>query len=549
MNAATIAVPTPVAGRRTFDAIIVGAGFAGLYMLHRLRVAGLSVLAIEAGGDVGGTWYWNRYPGARCDVPSVDYSFSFDETIQNEWAWSEKFATQPEILSYLNFVADRLDLRSDILFETRVTAAAFEEEHGLWQVSTDTGGRFEARFCIMASGCLSVPKTPAIPGMDDFGGRSLFTGRWPHDPVDFTGKRVAVIGTGSTGIQIIPEVAGQADHLVVLQRTPSFTLPARNQYYKPGEFEAIRNNYPDHRARARQSPNCGLRPLTDRKAFSVDAEERRRIYDDVWEQGGITFGGSFGDLLTDEAANRTAADFVRSKIDEIVDDPVTAEKLKPYHYPIGTRRICLDTDFYATFNLPNVNLVDAKADPIVGIETGGIRTRNEWFPVDVIVYATGFDAMTGALLSIDIRGREGKTLREKWVDGPVSYLGVSISGFPNFFTITGPGSPSVLSNMVASIEQHVEWIGDLIVYMRARDMAIVDAEPDAESEWVAHVADVASNTLLPQSESWYTGANIPGKPRVFLPYVGGCYVYRQKCDAVAADSYRGFRFSKLEAPA
>lgn len=522
------------------DVVVVGAGFAGLYALHKFSGMGLSTIGFEAAGDVGGTWYWNRYPGARCDVQSQDYSFSFSESIQQEWAWSEIFAAQPEILAYANFVAEKLDLRRAFCFETRVTRVTFNDDTGCWFVETDRGDRINATYCVMATGCLSQPKLPDITGMDDFAGETYFTSRWPHETVNFAGKRVGVIGTGSSGIQAIPLIAEEAEHLYVFQRTPSFTLPARNRSMTAEQTAAIKRVYPELRARARQTPNCGLRPITDRKAFSVDQPTRDAIYEDVWRDGGITLGSTFADLVTDEDANRTASDFFRNKIGQVVVDPVVAERLKPYDYPIGTRRICLDTDYYETFNRANVSLVDVQTDPIDRIDAKGLSTGGRHYELDILVFATGFDAMTGALLAMDITGKAGRRLKEKWVDGPAAYLGIATAGFPNMFLITGPGSPSVLSNVIGSIEQHVEWVADCINHMRAIGADHIDPREDAEIDWVAHVNEVADSTLLPKANSWYIGANIPGKPRIFMPYAGGCHNYRKICDEVAADGYRGF---------
>ena len=527
-----------------FDAVIVGAGFAGLYMLHRLRGLGLSVRVFEAADGVGGTWYWNRYPGARCDVESMQYSFSFSEELQQEWRWSERFSAQPEILRYANHVADRFDLRRDIRFETRVTAAVWDETAGHWRVETNRGDRVTARFCVMATGCLSAARMPDIPGLGSFGGDTYHTGHWPHGGVDFTGRRVAVIGTGSSAIQAIPVIAEQAAHVTVFQRTPNFSIPSRN---KPmdAEYENLwKSDYRARRLKARMMRNGILYNLNDKGAMEVSEEERQREYEARWEGGGIAFMAAYNNLALDAEANRTAADFVRGKIRSIVKDPAKAEALLPRDYPIGTKRICVDTDYFETFNRGNVSLVDVRKAPIEAITPAGVRTADgAHHEADAIVFATGFDAMTGALLKAGIRGRNGLALAEKWEAGPCTYLGLMTAGFPNLFMITGPGSPSVLSNMMVSIEQHVDWIADCVAHMRSRGVRTIEATQEAEDAWVEHANEVAHRTLYPQAASWYMGANIPGKPRVFMPYIGGVGVYREKCDEIAAKGYEGFRLS------
>jgi len=525
------------------DAIIVGAGFAGLYALHRLRGLGLSVRVLEAGEGIGGTWYWNRYPGARCDVESMDYSYSFCDELQQEWRWTERYASQPEILTYINHVADRFDLRRDIQLSTRVTAAAFDEATGRWRLATDRGDRIDARFCIMATGCLSDAQLPAIAGRETFAGRWYHTGKWPHEGVDFTGQRVGVIGTGSSAIQSVPIVATQAAHLFVFQRTPNYSVPARNAPLDPEYERRVKADYADFRRQARESRIGFVVERGEESALAVSAEQRQRDYDKRWSRGGLGFSAAYADLLTNQAANDTAAEFFGDKIRGIVRDPATAEALTPRDYPLGTKRLCVDTDYYATFNRDNVTLVDLRKTPIVAITPKGVRTSDRDYAVDSLVFATGFDAMTGALLKIDIRGRAGQTLAEKWAAGPRTYLGLVIAGFPNLFTITGPGSPSVLSNMIVSIEQHVDWIADCVAHLRARDRGVIEATAEAEDAWVAHVNDVGHMTLYPLAKSWYMGANVPGKPRIFMPYIGGVGVYREKCDAVAAAGYAGFRLS------
>ena len=525
---------------RRLDAVIVGAGFAGLYALHRLRGLGLTARVFEAGDGVGGTWYWNRYPGARCDVESMDYSYSFSDELQQEWHWTERYASQPEILAYINHVADRFDLRRDIQLDTRVTSAVFDEAGGRWTVETDRGDRVSAQFCIMATGCLSAAQVPAIEGLETFAGRWYHTGHWPHEGVDFTGQRVGVIGTGSSAIQSIPIIARQAAHLFVFQRTPNFSVPAQNGPLDAEYERRIKASYAEFRRQARQSRVGFVVEREDRSALEVPPEERARKYEAHWRRGGLGFGATFADLLISKDANDTAADFFRGKIRSIVRDPAVAETLSPRDYPVGTKRLCVDTDYYATFNRPNVSLVDIRRTPIEAIVRDGLRTREATYRLDSLVFATGFDAMTGALLAIDIRGRAGQTLAEKWAAGPRTYLGLAVAGFPNLFAITGPGSPSVLSNMIVSIEQHVDWIADCIGYLRSHDHPCVEATVEAEDAWVAHVNEVGHATLYPRANSWYMGANVPGKPRIFMPYIGGVGTYRQVCDDVAAKGYQGF---------
>jgi cyclohexanone monooxygenase len=524
-----------------FDAVIVGAGFAGLYMLYRLRNLGLSVRVIEAGGGIGGTWYWNRYPGARCDVESMDYSYSFSNELQQEWHWTERYASQPEILRYIEHVADRFDLRRDIQLETRVTAAQFDEAVNRWHIETDRGDHVSARFCIMATGCLSTAKIPAFPGLKHFAGSTYHTSHWPHTDVDFTGQRVGVIGTGSSAIQSIPIIARQATSLVVFQRTPNFSVPARDAPLDPEYERRVKADYAEFRRQARESRVGYVVPVNNQSALVVPAEERQREYEMRWQRGGLGFAAAYTDLLTCKEANDTAAEFFRSKIRSTVRNAAVAEALLPKDFPLGTKRICVDTDYYDTFNLDNVSLVDLRGEPIEAITPRGVRTQATEYEFDSIVFATGFDAMTGALLGIDIRGRGGSTLRQKWADGPRTYLGIAIAGFPNLFTITGPGSPSVISNMMVSIEQHVDWIAECLAHLQAGNLETIEATAKAEDAWVAHVNEVANATLYPLAKSWYTGANIPGKPRIFMPYVGGVGAYRKHCDNVAARNYEGFK--------
>ncbi len=524
------------------DAVVVGAGFAGLYLLHRLREAGFTARGFEAADDVGGTWYWNRYPGARCDIPTVDYTFSFDPELERAWTWSEKYATQPEILRYLQFVADRYDLRRDITFETRVDRAVWDDDAEVWQLRTSTGEEVRCRYYVMATGCLSVPKEPDIEGADRFRGTVLATSRWPHEGVDLTGRRVAVIGTGSSGIQSIPLIAQEAAELTVFQRTPNFSIPARNGPAPADRLERLRTDREAYREAGRWSGLGVPGEKTDIRGATAPEEVRRERLEAAWEAGELNaILGVFADQGLDPASNEIVSEFIREKIRSIVADPVTAEALSPRDHFFGTKRPCLDTGYYATFNLPHVRLVDLRRTPITTITETGVDTTEESFDVDVLVYATGFDAMTGALVGVDVTGRDGLTLREKWADGPSTYLGLMSEGFPNFFAVTGPGSPSVLSNMAVSIEQHVDWVTDCLVDLRDRGMTTIEPTPAAEAGWNQHVADCAAITLHPTANSWYMGANVPGKPRAFYPYIGGVDAYRAVSDEVRERGYLGFR--------
>jgi cyclohexanone monooxygenase len=537
------------AGAETYDVVVVGAGFAGMYMLHRLRGLGLSARVYEQGGDVGGTWYWNRYPGARCDVESMQYSYSFSDDLQQEWDWSERYAPQPEILKYANHVADRFKLRSDIQLNTRVDGAVFDEHASTWSVTTSDGKTVTAKYVVLATGCLSNARVPDIKGLSEFKGKVYHTGHWPHEPVDFKGLRVAVIGTGSSAIQSVPVIAEQASHLTVFQRTANFSIPARSAALTAEEREGFRAKYPEIRRFAREEARNGIyTEMPDRGALDDGDKERRARYESRWAYGGLTFMSVYNNLALDKAANDTAADFVRGKIAEIVRDPQTAKLLQPNNHPIGSKRICVDTDYFATFNRPNVTLVDIRSNPIEEILPNSVRTRAKDYEVDALVLATGFDAMTGSVAKIDIIGRDGQTLNQKWAEGPKTYLGLMSAGFPNLFIITGPGSPSVLSNMIVSIEQHVDWITDCIGHMRHRGLDTMEANKEAEDNWVAHVNEVAHTTLYPQANSWYMGANIPGKPQIFMPYIGGVGAYRQICNDVASKGYEGFAMTTAERP-
>jgi cation diffusion facilitator CzcD-associated flavoprotein CzcO len=530
--------------RRELDAVVIGAGFSGLFMNHRLRdTLGLDVAVFEAGSDVGGTWYWNRYPGARCDSESYIYCFAFDKELMQEWEWSGKYPEQPEILRYLNHVADRFDLRSNMQFDTKVTSAHFDERTQRWNVSTDQGDELSCKYLITGIGCLSAGQIPNIEGRELFGGEAHHTGAWPHEGVDFTGKRVAVIGTGSSGVQSIPVIAQQADQLHVFQRTPQYMIPARHGTVDKAVLDDIKKEYDAIYEKARWSFGGFPYDVTERSALEVSAEERQAIYEEGWENGGFRFiFGSFSDLRNNLESSETAAEFIRGKIRDTVKDPAVAEKLVPHDHPFGSKRTLIDTNYFETYNRDNVTLVDLNEEPIVEITETGIRTEANHFDFDVIVYATGFDAMTGSFNRIDFQGRGGEKLKDKWSAGPLTYLGLTTAGFPNLFMITGPGSPSVLANMPLAIEQHVELIADTIVHMRDNDLDLIEAEPDAESSWVEHVNEVAKPTMFMRANSWYLGANIPGKPRVFMPYSGGLGPYRERCNEIVANDYEGFTF-------
>jgi cyclohexanone monooxygenase len=520
------------------DVVVVGAGFAGLYMLHRLRGLGLSVQVLEAGSDVGGTWFWNRYPGARCDVESMAYSYQFDEDLQQEWEWSERYASQPEILRYINHVTERFELRDGIRFDTRVSSAVFDEEASRWSIATEAGDTLSAQFCVLATGCLSSQNRPDFAGVEKFEGPTYHTGTWPHEGVDFSGKRVAIIGTGSSAVQSIPIIAEECEHLIVFQRQPNYSVPAHNAEMDPAVEAEVKAEYAEFRQRSKEFGFGIDFGETGGLGAEKTVEEREQRYQARWQKGGLGFLGSFEDLIFDEEVNESAATFVRDRIREVVKDPKVAAVLCP-ESTIGCKRLCLDTHYYETFNRDNVTLVDISDSGIEGMIETGVLARGEEFEVDCIVFATGFDAMTGAVTRIDIRGRGGVTIQEKWAAGPRTYLGLSTAGFPNLFTITGPGSPSVLTNMLPSIEQHVNWIADCIGYLRENGIASIDPTKEAEDAWVDHVNEVAGGTLLLTCNSWYLGANVPGKPRVFMPYLG-FPPYVEKCDEVAAKGYEGF---------
>ena len=537
---------TPASAAQHLDALIIGAGFSGMYQLHCLRdKLGLSVQVVEAGAGVGGTWYWNRYPGARCDSESYYYSFSFSDEMQQAWSWSERYPQQPEIMRYLDHVADRFDLRRSINFNTRVTSARYDDASNRWHVGTEDGGRYVVKFLITAVGCLSSANVPAIAGLSEFAGQTYHTGEWPQDGVDFSGKRVGLIGTGSTGIQAAPVIAAAARHLTVFQRTPNYSVPARNVPMDPAFLREVKANYAEIRDHTRATTNGHPWDIGEKSALSVSEAERMAMYEKAWEIGGLRFRATFSDILTNKEANATASAFIKSKIREIVKDPATADKLTNFDHPYAAKRPPVDTDYFETFNRDNVALVDIRAAPIERVTAGGIETADGHYDLDIIVFATGFDAMTGPLLKIDIKGRDGVALRDAWAHGPQNYLGLQVAGFPNLFTITGPGSPSVLCNMPVAIEQHVDWITDAIVHMREHGLERMETTEAAMQGWVAQVNAAAAATLLPQaSSSWYLGANVPGKPQVFMPYAGGMARYRRICDAVAAGGYEGFAFAR-----
>ena len=526
------------------DVVVVGAGFSGLYLLYRLREAGFSTRVFERGGDVGGTWYWNRYPGARCDVESLQYSYSFDEQLQQDWHWPEKFSAQPDILAYANHVADRFNLKKDIEFNVEVKASRFDENLKTWKITTNTGEEIDAQYFIMATGCISTTQIPNIKGLSDYVGNTFHTGDWPHEEVDFSGQSIAVIGTGSSGIQSIPVLAKQAKKLTVFQRTPNYSIPSQNEPMTKKYERSWKDVYSERRKEMRYSAHGSLKDLNDVPALSVDEDQRQELYTKRWAIGGTGFLGSFNDLLTNADANYTAAEYVRQQIKRVVKDKETAEILCPRSYPIGTKRICIDTGYFETYNRENVKLVDISKKPIQRLVADGIIVDDQLYAFDSIIFATGFDAMTGSIFNVDIKGRGGLALKEKWNAGPKTYLGLMSASFPNLFMITGPGSPSVKSNMIMSIEQHVDLVIETLLSMRRKGLSVVEPELEAENKWVDHVQEVANKTLFPQANSWYMGANIPGKPRLFMPYIGGVGAYREICEEIVANNYRGFKFEK-----
>ncbi len=527
-------------GPTGWDVAVVGAGFGGLYAVHRLRQLGFRVQAYEAAPEVGGVWYWNRYPGARCDIESMEYSYSFSDELQQDWRWSQRYPTQPEMLAYARHVVERFGLRRHLSFDTTIEAAQFDEQAAEWRLRTHRGEVITARYCVMATGGLSVPRVPEFPGLDEYAGDVLLTAHWPDDPPDLAGRRVGVIGTGSSGIQVIPQLARDAGSLHVFQRTPNYSISGANEPLDAETVRKIKENYPALREHARRSFGGSTIPINRVSALEVSDEERIRTFEERWKMGGFAFLAAFVDITRDERANELAAEFVRAKIRDMVTDPGVAELLTPRDYPIGAKRICVDTEYFSTFNRPNVHLVDLRSAPIETFTTSGLRAGGVDYPLDVLVLATGFDALTGALTRIDLRGRGGRSIRDEWAEGARSYLGLAIAGFPNLFTICGPGSPSVLSNGILAIEQHVDWIAECLVHLREENMATIEATSDAQQDWARQVSEAAEQTLYPKVDSWYLGSNIPGKPRTFLPYVGGVGRYRKLCDEIARLGYAGF---------
>jgi cyclohexanone monooxygenase len=525
------------------DAVVVGAGFAGLYQVHRLVKAGYRVRAFEKAPAVGGTWYWNRYPGARCDIESITYSYSFDADLQREWKWSQRYSEQPEILRYLEHVADRFDLRRHFDFQTTVESAHFDEASARWTVRTSSGETLSAQFLIMATGCLSRPLEPKFPGLDRFRGSTLMTSRWPHAGVDFSGQKVGIVGTGSSSIQATPIIARQAQHLFVFQRTPQFAIPAWNRPLSDEEMRQAQAHYEDLRKLERQSLAGVPYEPVDHGAKVADPAALQKQLEFAWARGGYLMLAAYPDLVTDLESNKIVSDWVKDKIRARIKDPQVAEKLMP-QYPLGAKRLCVDTEYFEAFNRDNVTLVDLRESGIDTFTPAGIRLKNgQEIGLDVVIFATGFDAMTGALLSVDIRGRSGVTLREKWKNGTRNYLGVSVSGFPNFFTITGPGGPSVLFNMPGSIEQNVDFVSDAIEHLRRTGGRVIEACAREEKAWTRHVDWIAQQTIYTKVKSWYTGQNVEGKPAGFMPYAGGGPMYFEFARQVVESGYRGFALS------
>jgi cyclohexanone monooxygenase len=528
-----------------YDIVVIGAGFSGMYALYKLRGLGLRLKGYEAGDGPGGTWYWNRYPGARVDIESMIYSYSFDPALEQEWKWPEHFSPQPDLEVYANHVADRFGIRDQIQFGTTVTRLRFDDATSRWHVSTDRGDEVSARFVIAATGSLNATNIPAFPGVETFGGQWYHTSKWPKEGVDFTGKRVGVIGTGSTGIQVIPVVAEQAAHLTVFQRTANFSIPSRNRPIDPDYERDWKENYPGYRQMMKNTASAAV--LTgqrlDRSVFDVSDEEREEILERAWEsRSGFKFTGSFKDVRTSIEANEVVAEFVRRKIRQIVKDPAVAELLCPNTHPLGTKRLCLDSGYYEAFNRPNVTLVDVRSNPITEITPAGLRTAAGEYELDILIYATGFDAMTGSMTRMNVTGADGVRLQDKWVNGPTNYLGFLVAGFPNLFMIHGPGSPSVLAQMIMSAEWQVDWLHDRIAYMLSRGLERVDTSERWEDSWGREMEVAADATLFKKADSWYMGANIPGKPRVFMVYVGGFDNYTRRCDEVVSAGYEGFTF-------
>jgi len=547
MNARSVnEQPAKSAGTPALDVIVVGGGFGGMYAIYKFREMGLKVQGFEAGGDLGGVWYWNRYPGARVDLPSIDYSYAFSPEIEQAWTWSEMFAGQPELLKYIDFVATRLDLRKHFQFETRVVNAVWDEPRKRWVVKTSRGETFEATYCIMATGPLSIPKDPDIPGLARFKGRLLHAAKWPHEPVDFAGQRVGVVGVGSTGIQIVQEVGRQAGELYVFQRTPSFTMPMRNETLEPDYVAEVKRNYAGIREAARNSAVGGTRPQSTRAFFSVTPGQRRQLLEDAWKNGGLAMLGTFADLLTNAEANEHVAEFVRSKIDEVVKNPATADKLKPRGYPIFARRPCIDTSYYETYNLPSVHLVDCVADPIVEATENGLRTESGEVALDMLILATGYDGLTGAMLAFDVVGRGGRKVNDKWKGGSRSYLGLMMEGFPNLFMTTGPNGPAALANIIRISEHDVDWIAAAMIYMNENGLATIEPSAEAEQGWMDTVQALAQRSLINKAKTWWVGANVKDKPQGLTLFTGGFLKYREYCVAATQNGYRPFVFGRVD---
>ena len=525
------------------DVIIVGAGFSGLYMLYKMRKMNLKALIIERASDAGGTWFWNRYPGARCDIESIEYSYSFSDELQQEWNWSNRYSDQSEILEYINYVVKKFNLKENIVFNTSVKSAKFDEKLKNWIVETDSKS-YSSKFCVMATGTLSSIKQPNFDGLENFKGDWYVTGEWPHEKLDFTSKKVAIIGTGSSAVQSIPVIAEEAKNLTVFQRSPNYTIPANNRPLTEKELSNAKSSYDQIREKAKYTrAGIGYNQFEERKLLDLSSEEIKKELNNRWKMGGQEiFTAGFTDVGVSLEANKIVADFVKSKIREIVKDPNVAKLLSPED-AIGCKRLCADTNYFETYNRENVELIDLNSNPINSITENGILTKNKEFKFDTIIFATGFDAMTGALQAIDITGKNGKKLKQVWKDGPKSFLGLLINGFPNLFTVTGPGSPSVLTNMMVAIEQHVEWISNCINFLSKSNLNEVEADELFQIEWMDHIEEVAKNTLRYTCNSWYVGANVPGKKRVFMPYAGGFGKYREKCDEIAENNYSILRIS------
>jgi cation diffusion facilitator CzcD-associated flavoprotein CzcO len=530
------------------DAVIVGAGFSGLYMLHRMREQGYSIRGFDAADGVGGTWYWNRYPGARCDSESHYYCYSFSDEIRENWEWSCRYPAQPEILKYLNFVADRLDLKKDIDFGTRVSSGSYDEATHTWLIETDSGEKVRAKYLITAVGNTSTPANPSIPGLKSFKGEVYHTALWPHEGVDFKGKRVGLIGTGSSGIQSTPMIAKEADHLTVFQRTANYIVPARNHELTDEMRREQNENFEELRRLTLDSPIGMPFPHPVHSTLELLPEERKAMLDKLWDKGGFRFHfTSFTDIVLNEEANKVVADYIETKIRERVDDPATADILCDFNHPVGTKRPPIDTDYLETFNRDNVSIVSIRKNPIVQATENGLTMENgDQHEFDALVFATGFDTVTGTILKMNLRGRDGQTLPEKWKDGPRTYLGLASAGFPNLFMVTGPQSPAILVNFPVCIEQHVDWVVGIINHMRDTGAVEIEANPEYEADWVKKISADVEDTLMTATDSWYMNSNIPGKPKVFTAYFPGMPSYVDICEDVASNGYKGFNVKVRE---